>query len=578
MEEKVIKGIGVSEGIRIGKAFVFMHSQNVDIERKITEAEVDQEEERFQRAVDAAGTEIDELISSDAAQKLDASKIGVLKGQKSILVDPAYCPEIKKLICKNLISSETAVKQVTEKFAKIFENSKNDYMKERSADIRDIGNRILKILSGEKTVDLKEIKEPVILIADDLSPTDTIQLNKKYILAFATQKGGKTSHTSIFAKSLGIPAVVGLPDLTGTVSDGDTVIIDGHEGLCILSPKNDTVDNYFEKRKAEAAEDLLLRENMFNTAATSDGSRVIVAANIGSLADAEFSLGQGAEAVGLFRTEQLFLSRNTFPDEEEQFREYKSVAEKFSGKEVIIRTLDVGGDKSVRYLNISKEENPFLGYRAIRLCLDQKELFLTQLRAILRASAFGKLSIMFPMISGYAELMAAKSTLDEAKSQLRANKIAYDENIRVGIMIEVPSAALMADVLAQEVDFFSIGTNDLVQYTLAVDRGNEKVSYLYDYFNPAVIRLIKAVADAAHASGIPVGMCGGMAGDPFAVPLLIGLNLDELSMAAGSIPKIKNVVRQVSKQECIRVASECLQSKTPENVRRIISDFYANKT
>lgn len=577
MEEKTIKGIGVSEGIRIGKAFVFMHTQNVDIEQKISEAEADQEEERFQRAADAAGTEIDELIS-DVAQKLDAGKIGVLKGQKGILADPAYCPEIKKLIHKNLLSSETAVKQVTEKFAKIFENLKNDYMKERSADIRDVGNRILKILSGKKAVDLKTIKEPHILIADDLSPTDTIQLNKEYILAFATQKGGKTSHTSIFAKSLGIPAAVGLPGLTDAVSDGDTVIIDGLEGLCILSPQKDTIDQYLEKQKAEAAEELLLRENMLNAAATSDGRRVIVAANIGSLADAEFSLGQGAEAVGLFRTELLFLSRSTFPDEEEQFREYKSVAEKFSEKEVIIRTLDVGGDKSISYLNIPKEDNPFLGYRAVRLCLDQKELFLTQLRAILRASAFGKLSIMFPMISGYAELMAAKSVLDEAKSQLKANKISYDENIRVGIMIEVPSAALMADVLAQKADFFSIGTNDLVQYTLAVDRGNEKVSYLYDYFNPAIIRLIKNIADAAHAAGIPVGMCGGMAGDPFAAPLLIGLNLDELSMAAGSVPKVKNAIRKVSKQECVRLASECTQCKTPEEIHRILRAFSANKT
>lgn len=577
MEEKAIKGIGVSEGIRIGKAFVFMHSQNVDIERKISEAEADQEEERFQRAADAAGIEIDELISN-VAQKLDAGKIGVLKGQKGILADPAYCPEIKKLIHKNLLSSETAVKQVTEKFAKIFENLKNDYMKERSADIRDVGNRILKILSGKKAVDLKTIKEPVILIADDLSPTDTIQLNKEYILAFATQKGGKTSHTSIFAKSLGIPAAVGLPGLTDAVSDGDTVIIDGLEGLCILSPQKDTIDQYLEKQNAEAAEELLLRENMLNAAATSDGSRVIVAANIGSLADAEFSLGQGAEAVGLFRTEQLFLSRSTFPDEEEQFREYKSVAEKFSEKEVIIRTLDVGGDKSIGYLNIPKEDNPFLGYRAIRLCLDQKELFLTQLRAILRASAFGKLSIMFPMISGYAELMAAKSVLDEAKSQLKANKISYDENIRVGIMIEVPSAALMADVLAQEADFFSIGTNDLVQYTLAVDRGNEKVSYLYDYFNPAVIRLLKNIADAAHTAGIPVGMCGGMAGDPSAAPLLVGLNLDELSMAAGSVPKVKDVIRKVSKQQCVRLAGECAQCKTPEEIHRIIRAFSTNKT
>lgn len=575
MEEKILEGIGVSEGIRIGKAFIFRHSQFVDTKQKISEADVETEIGRFKRAIGLASSEIDELISQ-VGEKLDTEKMGVLKGQKGILSDPAYCPEIENLIRKNLFSSEMAVKQVTEKFAKIFENLKNDYMKERSSDIRDVGNRILKTLSGKKTVALNEINNPVILISDELSPTDTVQLNKNFIQAFATEKGGRTSHTSIFAKSLGIPAVVGLPGLIDSVLNDETIIIDGLRGLCIVSPSQETIDKYIKRENAELAEKFLLKKYIHKVAATNDGKRIIAAANIGSFADTEYSLEQGAEAVGLFRTEQLYLSKNTFPDEDEQFREYKKIAQKFSDKEVIVRTLDIGGDKSISYLNIPKEENPFLGFRAIRLCLNQKELFLTQLRAILKASAFGKLAIMFPMISGYDELMAAKSNLAEAKSQLKAGNIPYDDNIKVGIMIEVPSAALIADLLAKEVDFFSIGTNDLVQYTLAVDRGNEKVSYLYDYYNPAVIRLIKNVADAAHSAGIPVGMCGGMAGDSLAVPLLIGLNLDELSMAAGVIPKVKSVINRVSMQACSKLADECIQKKSAKEIHKLISVFYQN--
>lgn len=576
MEEKILKGIGVSEGIRIGKAFVFQHKAASGLERKISEENVEKEVGRLEHAKESAAAEIDALIGQ-VGRRLEADQLGVLKGQKDILRDPAYGPEIERLIRKQLFSSETAVKQVTEKFALLFENMKSDYMKERAADVRDVGNRILNLLSGERTFGLKNLDRPVILAAADLSPTDTVQLNREFVLGFATQKGGKTSHSSIFAKSLGIPAVVGLSGLLDSVTDGETIIVDGRRGLCIVAPKPETVRKYRELENKELEERLLLREYIHKQAATGDGNRIIVAANIGSAADAESAVRQGAEGVGLFRTEQLYLSRDTFPSENEQFEEYKKVAQKFPDREVVVRTLDIGGDKSLGYLKIPKEENPFLGYRAIRLCLDRKDLFMTQLKAILRASAFGKLAIMFPMISDYDELMAAKSVLNEAKSQLRSENISFDDPIKVGMMIEIPSAALLADVFAKEVDFFSIGTNDLTQYTLAVDRGNEKISCLYNYFNPGVIRLMKSAADAAHASGIPIGICGGMAGDPVAIPLLVGLHLDELSMAAGAVLKAKSVLSKISGQECAELAGKSFAMKSAKEIQRLLVDFHDSK-
>lgn len=576
MGEKIVKGIGVSEGIRIGKAFIFRHTITSGMERKISEENVEKEIGRLKYAKESAVAEIDALIGQ-VGQKLEADKLGVLKGQKDIFRDPAYGPEIERLIQKQLFSSEMAVKQVTEKFALLFENMKSDYMKERAADVRDVGNRILSLLSGEKTSGLKDIDRPVILVAADLSPTDTVQLDQKFVLGFATQKGGKTSHASIFAKSLGIPAVVGLSGLLDSVTDGETIIIDGRQGFCIVSPGLETVRKYRELENKELEEQLLLKEYIHKQAFTSDGNRIMVAANIGSSADAEYAVQQGAESVGLFRTEQLYLSRDTFPSENDQFEEYKKVAQKFSDHEVIVRTLDIGGDKSLSYLKIPKEENPFLGYRAIRLCLDRKDLFMTQLKAILRASTFGKLAIMFPMISDYDELMAAKSVLNEAKFQLKSENRSFADNIKVGIMVEIPSAALLADVFAKEVDFFSIGTNDLTQYTLAVDRGNEKISYLYNYFNPGVIRLIKSAADAAHASGIPIGMCGGMAGDPLAIPLLIGLDLDELSMVAGAVPKAKSVLNKISKKECTELAEKSFHMKSAKEIQKFLAGFYKSR-
>ncbi|OCN02043.1 phosphoenolpyruvate--protein phosphotransferase [Clostridium sp. W14A] len=572
MSERSFQGIGVSRGIRRGKVCLFQHGTKPDAERKIQPREADAETDRFNRAAERAVREVEELIAKTAG-KLKEEELSVIRGQKTILSDPAYCPEIRKLIREELLKPEKAVSQVTEKYAAIFENMQNSYMRERAADVRDAGNRLLGILTGADRSGLAAIDHPVILVADDLSPSDTVQLNRDFILAFATERGGKTSHTSIFAKSLRIPAVVGLTGILEAVSDGEELILDGSEGICIAAPEPDTVAEYERRGEEERKKEELYLRSAQQDARTSDGKRIVVAANIGSYADAAGSSREGAEAVGLFRTEQVYLSRQSSPGEEIQFQEYKKIAECYSPREVIVRTLDIGGDKNVKYLGIASEANPFLGYRAIRLCLDRKELFQTQLRAILRASRYGKLAIMFPMISDYEELAAAKAMLEEAKKQLAKEEIPFDDQIKTGMMIEVPSAALMADVLAKEVDFFSIGTNDLVQYSLAVDRGNKQVSYLYDYCHPAVARLIRQTSEAAHANQIPIGMCGSMAGDPLAVPLLIGLGLDELSMASDSIAQVKYEIGRLAFESCRNLAETAVNCKSAREVRNLLLDF-----
>ncbi len=571
--EKIYRGIGVSEGICHGKAFVFRHSKNAGTSRTISEKDVKVEISRLENAVRQAEKEIDGLIAK-ASESLDSSEVAVIKGQKTFLSDPAYCPAIKKLISGKLYSAEKAVKEITEQYAGIFEGMDNAYMRERATDVRDCGDRLLDYLSGSHVKLLSEIRHPVILVADDLSPSDTVKLDRSLILAFATEKGGRTSHTSVFAKSLGIPAAVGIPGLLADVSGGEDVIIDGGRGACIFSPQPETVREYNIKMEKEKRQNELFSRFSGQPARTKDGKRVTIASNIGSVSDIGDSIKNGAEGVGLFRTEQIYLSSNSLPDEKTQFGIYREAAERHEGRQVIIRTLDIGGDKEIPYLGIRKENNPFLGYRAIRYCLGNEEIFLTQLRAILRASAYGNLAIMFPMISGVQELRAAKKALEKAKGQLQSQGVPFEKNIKTGIMVEIPSAALMADALAEEANFFSIGTNDLVQYTLAADRGNEMVSYLYDYLNPAVIRLIKHTADAAHAAGIPVGMCGAMAGDPMAEPLLIGLGLDELSMASGALAQAKYTVSTLSTESCRKLAQEACDCKDVQQVHKLLRGYY----
>ncbi len=575
MANKIYKGISVSEGIRIGKAFFYKPFCAKITSDGITEDNVKSELSRFSNAVLKAKEELSELI--DNIEKTEnKDKSGVIKGQLGFLSDPAFLPEITRLIEKKLYKAEKAVLEVSEKFAVMFENMKNSYMRERAADIRDTASRLIRILNGGSNCNtLAEISDEIILFAEDLSPTDTISLNKEKVLAFVTYKGGKTSHTAIFAKSMGIPAIVGAGEVSGNFCDGDTVIVDAVLGICIVNPDDATIAEYKSKINIENQKQQFLLNYSNKPSFTSDGERIIIAANIGSYKDAEFSLSQGADAAGLLRTELLYLSESELPDEEKQFEQYKSIASLFSPKEVIVRTLDIGGDKEVSYLKIPKEDNPFLGYRAIRLCLEQQELFLAQLRAILRASAFGKLKIMFPMISSIEELLKAKKLLKKAKAQLDADNYAYDKGIQVGMMIEVPSAAVTADIFAQEVDFFSIGTNDLIQYTLACDRGNEKISYLYDFCSPAVIRLIDGTVQSAKKNKIQIGMCGGMAGDPIAIPLLIGMGFDELSMASASIAEAKYIVSSVRKADCQKLRDEVLKCSSAKEIRNVLNEFNA---
>lgn len=572
MTEIRLAGSGVSDGIRLGKALCYTHDFQAQQFGDIEERDIPRE---IQRLAEAKATSIKEIevLVAEAQLTLGAEKARIIQAQKSFLLDRAFCPEMEKLIAKKLFSAEKAAEQVVGNFITIFSAMPNEYMRERAADVRDVGHRLLTVLTGTARVKLSELRDEVILIADDLTPTDTVQLNNKIVKAFATSKGGKTSHTAIIAKTLGIPAVVGVGSMLAQIRDGQTLIIDGSAGLCIVDPEETTIRRYREKIATETAEQERLQAYGSLHAVTADGYTVNIEANIGTHADAVFAAEQGADGVGLLRTELMYMSQTSLPDEELQFAAYKDIVETIGDKPVIIRTLDIGGDKELSYLKIPQEMNPFLGYRAIRLCLDQKPLFITQLRAILRASAYGKVKIMFPMISSLEEWRSTRSIVEEVKADLRQNNIAFDENIPLGIMIEVPSAAILARQFAKEVDFFSIGTNDLVQYTLAVDRMNEKVDYLYDHFHPAVLQLLQTIVEAAHSESKPVGMCGGMAGDMTALPLLLALGLDELSMSATAISKTKFAVSKMNVVACRQLLAEVMEMSTTQEIRAKLEVF-----
>lgn len=576
MRNKHLTGIGVSAGIRIGKTFVYAtkaeHTQQLST---LPDAIIDpnalkQELERLQYAKEKSHEELSVLIEQ-TKQKLGEDKAAIISAQKTMLDDPSFFPEIIKRVEIECHTAEKAVQELTEQFASKFENMDNDYFKERAADIRDLGKRLLIHLSGEGKVSLADINEQVILVADDLTPSDTVQLNKEFILGFVTRVGGKTSHTAILAKSLGIPAIVGLGEQLDMIEEGETLIIDGGTGQCIVEPDEGNLTTYRLKRKEEIEQEQVYQHANIQSAITKDGRTFEIAANIGTPKEALEAIENGAEGVGLYRTEFLFMNQSYMPTEDEQFEAYKSVLQTMEGKPVVIRTLDIGGDKELPYLSLPEEMNPFLGYRAIRLCLDQQELFKTQLRAILRASTFGQTKIMFPMISSLEEFRAAKEIYEEVQQELTQKNISFDPTIEVGIMVEIPSVAIMADQFAQEVDFLSIGTNDLVQYTLAVDRMNEKVAYLYDYLHPAILQLIKQVIQGAHKHGKWVGMCGGMASDPLVTPLLIGMGLDEWSMDISSIKKVKYMVNQYTVEECINLVNHVLQLSIIEEVRAMLN-------
>ncbi|MBS4172311.1 phosphoenolpyruvate--protein phosphotransferase [Bacillus sp. FJAT-49736] len=559
----ILKGIAASNGIAIAKAYRLVEP-DLSFSKKTIE-EADQEVARFQAAMAAAKSEL-EVIRERAGAELGADKAAIFDAHLLVLSDPELITPIEDNIKTNKINAESSLKETTDMFITMFEQMDNEYMRERAADIRDVTKRVLSHLLGVKIPNPSMISEEVIVVAEDLTPSDTAQLNRNFVKGFTTNIGGRTSHSAIMARSLEIPAVVGTKSATEEIQNGDFLIVDGLNGEVHINPTPEIINQYkeeqenFEKQKAEWAK--LMNEKTVSM----DGHHVELAANIGTPNDLKGVLDNGGEAIGLYRTEFLYMGRDQLPTEEEQFEAYKAVLEGMNGKTVVVRTLDIGGDKKLPYLNLPEEMNPFLGFRAIRLCLEEQDIFRTQLRALLRASVYGNLKIMFPMISTLNEFRQAKQILLEEKDNLNNSGIAIADNIELGIMVEIPSTAVMADQFAKEVDFFSIGTNDLIQYTMAADRMNERVSYLYQPYNPAILRLVKMVIDASHKEGKWTGMCGEMAGDELAIPILLGLGLDEFSMSASSILKARAQIKKLNKAEMEKLAEQVLHLQTTEEV------------
>lgn len=558
-----LQGIAASNGIAIAKAYKLVEP-DFSFEKKTIDAPAD-EVARFQRALSTAKAELGQ-IRDHAGTELGADKAAIFDAHLLVLSDPELISPIEDKINTENVNAEHALKETADMFIGMFESMDNEYMRERAADIRDVTKRVLAHLLGIQIPNPSMIAEEVVIVAEDLTPSDTAQLNRQFVKGFTTNIGGRTSHSAIMARSMEIPAVVGTKTAIEEINNGDLVVVDGLKGEVHFNPTPEVLEAYkkiqedFEKQKAEWAK--LVNEKTV----TADGHHVELAANIGTPKDLKGVVENGGEAVGLYRTEFLYMDRDQLPTEEEQYTAYKAVLEGMEGKPVVVRTLDIGGDKELPYLNLPKEMNPFLGFRAIRLCLEEQDIFRTQLRALLRASVHGNLKIMFPMIATLNEFREAKAMLEEETAKLAGEGIQVADHIELGIMVEIPSTAVLADQFAKEVDFFSIGTNDLIQYTMAADRMNQQVSYLYQPYNPSILRLVKMVIDAAHKEGKWAGMCGEMAGDETAIPILLGLGLDEFSMSASSILKARSLIRLLNKSDMEKLASEVLNMSTTEEV------------
>ena len=566
-----LQGIAASDGIAIAKVYTLTEP---DLSfTKISVENTDKEISRLEEALAVSTKEI-ELIKETALKNLGEEEAQVFEAHLMVLSDPELVGQVKDAITSQKVNAEHALKEVSDMFISIFAGMEdNPYMQERAADIRDVSKRILANLLGVKIPSPATIKDEVVVVAGDLTPSDTAQLNRKYVKAFVTDIGGRTSHSAIMARSLEIPAIVGTKEITSLAKDGDLIIIDGLSGDVFLNPSEDVVAEYRAKAEAFAAQQAEWEKLKDADTFTKDGHQVELAANIGTPKDLEGVIHNGAEGVGLYRTEFLYMDSHDMPTEEDQFEAYKAVLEGMNGKPVVVRTMDIGGDKELPYLPLPHEMNPFLGYRAIRISLNEPEMFRTQLRALLRASVYGKLRIMFPMIATLNDFRGAKALLLEEKAKLVAEGVAVSDDIQVGIMIEIPAAAVLAHQFAKEVDFFSIGTNDLIQYTMAADRMNERVSYLYQPYNPSILTLIKHVIDSAHKEGKWAGMCGEMAGDQTAVPLLVGLGLDEFSMSASSVLKTRSLISKLTLEEMKALADKAInECATVQDVEALVEE------
>jgi len=570
--EKRFEGIAVAPGIARAPALVHWVEEEEIPLRKIERSAIPEEIARFESALIATRAELLEM-QQKIAEAIGTSDASIFDAHLLVVEDRTLIDEVLKSVESDLHNVEYAFHQVTERYCKTLSEIDDPYLRERVVDIEDVSRRVLSHLLGKATGGLHDHAEAHIIVGHNLTPSDTALLNRALVLGFATEAGSKTSHTAIMARSLDIPAIVGLHDITDHVTSGDPLLIDGYRGILIVHPSPQTLKEYdaYEREKDLVEERLeLIRDT---TSTTTDGINITLSANIELPDEMDDVLEHGAEGVGLYRTEYLFLNRTTIPTEEEQYENYRLVAERSAPHSVIIRTLDIGGDKEATGLELPEEANPFLGCRAIRLCLERPEIFKPQLRAILRASAHGHVRMMYPMISGLAEFRQANAILEECKAELHAEGRVFDDQIEVGLMIEVPSAALAADLLAKEAKFFSIGTNDLIQYTIAVDRVNDRIAHLYKPTHPAILRLIKMVVEAARANNIWTGVCGEMAGDIVLTPLLLGLGIDELSTSATLVPRVKKAVQSVSLTDCQALAAQALQSCTSSDVLQLCLDM-----
>ncbi len=564
--EKLFRGIAVSAGICRGKILVLDRARHVITKRKLADTEIAVEVGRFEKALVQTRQQISE-VQRKIVENMGTKEGDIFEAHLLMLEDRMLVDEVIRTIKEQKVNADSAFHTVSERYAAALAGVDDEYLRERAGDMRDLTSRVLdNLLQVGSQVDLRKIAEPCILVGHDLSPSMTAQLDKKMVLGFATDIGGKTSHTAIIARSLGIPAVVGLKTASEEFETGDYALLDGYNGTVIINPTDQTLFEYGQLSRIKASLEEKLHEIQNQPAVTLDGKFIHLSANIEDQNDIEAVIANGAEGVGLFRTEFLFISRDSLPNEEEQHKVYRQVAAALKPNPVIIRTLDLGGDKFASHLNLAQEMNPFLGWRAIRFCLAQPELFRTQLRAILRASAEGNVKMMYPMISGLDELNQANAHVEKCKAELRAEKIPFDEKLEIGAMVEIPSAALIAETLAKRLKFFSIGSNDLIQYTLAADRTNEKVSHLYEPTHPAILRLIKMTVDAAHAHGVWAGVCGEIAGDPVLAPLLIGLGVDELSAAPTVVPQVKYIVRRLKLAEAQALAAFALECESPTEI------------